>query len=318
MRFHRKLATSLALGLLALSATVQPATAAVPAAGTFMSQAGDFLGQGASLSVPDFSARKYASNGVQFWSATLGWSVTIAPATGQPLAVGAYANAVRFADATHPGLDVSGSGRGCNQITGVFWIDDIALDANGDPSRIAVRIEGHCEGKAPAFYGSITSAGAALNAVTPPAALAAPAPVTPTPPPAPVAVPPSAAPAADHLPLDPTPADGRPAGSCGSMKKVAKGYKFIVGNCKKSHSQEVIGSWKNAFSAIPEAANAQVICQQQFAQYVGIQTYASSYHLQFLFPSVGTWALGDRSVTCLVGNYDNSKLPAGSIRGTKR
>lgn len=62
----------------------------------------------------------------------LWWNVRLSSEKlGAPLAPGAYPAAQRwpFEDDGHPGLDVSGDGRGCNQLSGSFEI--VTLDAQG-------------------------------------------------------------------------------------------------------------------------------------------------------------------------------------------
>jgi hypothetical protein len=64
----------------------------------------------------------------------LWWDVELSSQQlGTPLAVGTYTNAQRaaFATAGHPGLDVSGDGRGCNTVAGDFQIHDIVWDTAG-------------------------------------------------------------------------------------------------------------------------------------------------------------------------------------------
>jgi len=63
-----------------------------------------------------------------------------------PLDVGVYEGAERypFESPGHPGIDVSGDGRGCNTISGRFEVHDIASDASGLVSA-TVSFEQHCE-----------------------------------------------------------------------------------------------------------------------------------------------------------------------------
>src|SRR5262249_49676683 len=73
---------------------------------------------------------------------------------------GAYDNAERapFASPGHPGLDVSGDGRGSNTLTGNFTITSAVFDySNGYPvvRSFAASFEQHSEGATPALFGSI-------------------------------------------------------------------------------------------------------------------------------------------------------------------
>jgi hypothetical protein len=66
---------------------------------------------------------------------------------GVPLAPGVYEDAERaaFVSPDHPGIDVSGDGRGCNTITGRFQVHEYEL-VNGRVKKATVSFEQHCEG----------------------------------------------------------------------------------------------------------------------------------------------------------------------------
>jgi hypothetical protein len=59
-----------------------------------------------------------------------------------------------FQDAGHPGLDVSGDGRGCNTVSGKFQIQELETDTDGLASFTAT-FEHHCEGGTPALRGCV-------------------------------------------------------------------------------------------------------------------------------------------------------------------
>jgi hypothetical protein len=73
-----------------------------------------------------------------------------------PLAPQVYTDAMRwpFQTTGHPGLDVSGDGRGCNMVTGRFQIEDLTTSDNGLKSFTAT-FEHHCEGNASAVRGCV-------------------------------------------------------------------------------------------------------------------------------------------------------------------
>ena len=86
------------------------------------------------------------------------WSLDIAPADGDILQAGrTYTGATRasFAQPGEPGLDLYGTGRGCNQLTGTFTVNEIVADGLGDVLALNVTFEQHCEGRRPAAYGSL-------------------------------------------------------------------------------------------------------------------------------------------------------------------
>lgn len=80
---------------------------------------------------------------------------------GAPLVPGVYEDAERaaFASPGHPGLSVSGEGRGCNQATGRFEIIEIGIDDGGDLTTFAARWEHHCEGRQWASTGMVVIGG---------------------------------------------------------------------------------------------------------------------------------------------------------------
>lgn len=76
---------------------------------------------------------------------------------GQELAVGAYENATRypFQDPDVPGLDFSGDGRGCNQLTGRFTVLEADFTPDHYVERFHATFEQHCEGGPKALFGEI-------------------------------------------------------------------------------------------------------------------------------------------------------------------
>lgn len=75
---------------------------------------------------------------------------------GSDLVPGVYEMAQRapFASPGHPGLEVTGDGRGCNTLTGRFEVHDFELDATG-VKRALVSFEQHCEGGAAMVSGCV-------------------------------------------------------------------------------------------------------------------------------------------------------------------
>src|SRR5262249_30254365 len=93
-----------------------------------VSEPGDYVGDGRVWSYntgnAGFVSATRLSDEVQI-SLTIGgltyyWFVVLAPISGQQLAVGTYTDARRadFRAAGHPGLDVAGDHRGCNDLSG--------------------------------------------------------------------------------------------------------------------------------------------------------------------------------------------------------
>ena len=75
------------------------------------------------------------------------------------LAPGFYPNAERgpFAQSGHPGLDWEMDGRGCNMLAGSFTILGAQFDYSAGTPKVvsfAATFEQHCEGAAPALFGT--------------------------------------------------------------------------------------------------------------------------------------------------------------------
>jgi hypothetical protein len=85
------------------------------------------------------------------------WTVQIAAPAGVPLATGSYIRAFRapFRPAGSPGLDVGGDGRGCNEVTGKFDVDELSFWPAGELHVFQATFEQHCEGFTPALFGRI-------------------------------------------------------------------------------------------------------------------------------------------------------------------
>jgi hypothetical protein len=147
------------------------------------SQPGDYIGQGRrqTLTTADgtFSARRNYDNGVSvtFLSqpGNVLWSLDFAAPGNQLLAPGAYLNATRFPfqASTAPGLSVSGDGRGCNTLTGRFTVLEVVYGAGDAITSFAATFEQHCEGFAPALFGTIRVNAFDATAPGEPTALAA-------------------------------------------------------------------------------------------------------------------------------------------------
>lgn len=79
---------------------------------------------------------------------------------GKNLEPGFYDDAQRapFASTGHPGLSISGDGRGCNQLTGNFTVHEAVFDYSGASPKVVsftASFEQHCEGGPAALLGTI-------------------------------------------------------------------------------------------------------------------------------------------------------------------
>ncbi|MEQ8273873.1 MAG: hypothetical protein RMA76_40440 [Deltaproteobacteria bacterium] len=93
----------------------------------------------------------------------LWWNVTLGTnQLGVELAPGQYTDAMRasFADPGHPGLDVSGDGRGCNMLSGAFTIDTIvtttvAVGGEVEVDELTASWVQHCNFRPAALHGCV-------------------------------------------------------------------------------------------------------------------------------------------------------------------
>jgi hypothetical protein len=129
------------------------------------SEAGDFVGNGQEwLITPDdmaFSTMFWWEDGGGGTISLEGndrWSLEFQAPENKVLTPGIYEDAVRVISALNTpqnGLDVSGAGRGCNQLTGRFEILEIVRGKNNELKSFAANFVQHCEGKAPTLSGYI-------------------------------------------------------------------------------------------------------------------------------------------------------------------
>jgi hypothetical protein len=157
----KKINTILLLALL-LSSSLSAANTFI----SFNSQKGDYIGQGESR-IWDEASGEFSSKSsldkenvveIRFSSDDHWWTLSFAAPADQPLTVGSYFNATRFPfqDADNNGLNVSGTGRGCNKLEGNFEILEIAYDDNGNLESFSATFEQHCEKENPALFGAVS------------------------------------------------------------------------------------------------------------------------------------------------------------------
>jgi hypothetical protein len=125
------------------------------------SQPDDFIGQGQKqkLTVIDGVFTPYLSPEsvrIQF-RGDAWWDATFAAPAGESLAPGIYENARRWVGValSQPSLDISGDGRGCNELTGRFAVREVSHAGDGSLLTFAADFEQHCESGEPALFGSV-------------------------------------------------------------------------------------------------------------------------------------------------------------------
>jgi hypothetical protein len=130
---------------------------------SYTSEPGDYIGRGeqnlyrasdSSISVQGTSA--YLTVVVERGGER--WSVDLAAPRGETLHPGRYYDAERasFRTGRAPGLDVSGNGRGCNEVWGSFSIRQISTDSSGRVTMLEATFVQNCESSlAPALKGTV-------------------------------------------------------------------------------------------------------------------------------------------------------------------
>lgn len=137
----------------------------------YNSSPGDWIGQGQEVLLTtddvDFYPRINYDNGVGFWINNFAqnpwpnyiwWSLNFAAPYNARIVEGLYENAARFPfqNADQPGLDLSGSGRGCNRLSGEFEVLEAVYDPDtGNIVSFAADFVQYCETWMPPLYGSI-------------------------------------------------------------------------------------------------------------------------------------------------------------------
>lgn len=149
------------------------AKAAVPVATLFSytSEPGDYIGAGGSNTFTPENATISLSGKASFATISVNagqewWRIELAAPVGEKLQPGIYYNGERasFKTGRAPGLDISGDGRGCNEIWGNFSINQIATNSLGDVTMLDVSFTQRCEeSTAPAMKGVVKFKAPALS-----------------------------------------------------------------------------------------------------------------------------------------------------------
>ena len=133
------------------------AGAAPPGTATMFSDPGDYIGQGQQRVYRHLTVAGGRA-GVSVGAGP--FSMEFAPAPGRKLKTGVYDHAERapFREDGHPGIDISGDGRGCNEDTGRFEVRSISI-RDGKIRRLWIVYEQHCEGGVAATFGEVRIGG---------------------------------------------------------------------------------------------------------------------------------------------------------------
>jgi Thrombospondin type 3 repeat len=154
------------MGIRALGAAALCLGLALPAGAKTLlvldSEGGDAVGQGLFQQLTDldgsFGAQRNASNGVSVtFTGSDSWSLDFSAPGDVDLVTQLYPGATRypFQSPTVPGLDVSGAGRGCGELTGAFRVLEIAYGAGSAVDSFAADFVQSCEGSTKKLIGAI-------------------------------------------------------------------------------------------------------------------------------------------------------------------
>jgi hypothetical protein len=156
--------TRIALVIVASALALTPAaTAAGPASVVMFGESGDYVAPG----LRTYEGAEQVKLGGSPAGVTVsvagagqrhfGFTLEFAAAPDDLLAPGSYPGAQRsaFRDPGHPGIDISGDGRGCNEQAGRFLVKELGLGAGGRVDQLWLLFEQHCEGGAPALFGEV-------------------------------------------------------------------------------------------------------------------------------------------------------------------
>jgi len=91
-------------------------------------------------------------------------------------------------------------------------------------------------------------------------------------------------------------------------------------NCDLPHESEVFAEIVldgTGFPGVDEITNTAIgSCMSEFGRFVGIDHASSSLDFSYYFPTPSSWAVGDRSIFCVV--FDPGVLSRGTLEGSRR
>jgi thrombospondin type 3 repeat protein len=126
------------------------------------SESGDYIGQGTlrQFLTADgtFTAQRNFDDGVSVsFDGSEFWTLAFAAPGPVELETLLYSDATRFGfqSAVVPGLDVSGDGRGCNELVGAFRVHEVVYGAGDVVDSFAADFVQHCEGSPRKLIGAI-------------------------------------------------------------------------------------------------------------------------------------------------------------------
>jgi hypothetical protein len=160
--FRIKLRAYLAATAIIAGAAVAPACLADTM--SYVSEPGDWIGQGQTLSLSHGVIASASTDGNMIHASVTDGTVQgghnimleMHAPQGEQLHVGAYAGVFPVSDATHGSLLFAGDGRGCTIAEGGFTIDSLVLGPYGYVQKLEAHWEQRCQGSTGWLYGQIS------------------------------------------------------------------------------------------------------------------------------------------------------------------
>lgn len=146
-----------------IEVTPTPDTQNVPATGyvRLSSEPGDYIGQGQEYEFSNNNGLfRMGGNRNSISIVFQGdntWSLGFAAPQEQTLNVGRYSPAQRVGvgNPVRPGIAIFGAGRGCNEVSGSFVVQDIAFGESDAPERFVAEFEQRCENGSSVLRGEV-------------------------------------------------------------------------------------------------------------------------------------------------------------------
>jgi len=128
---------------------------------TYFSEPGEFIGGGGYGRITSadthFDARGDGTVVSVVTFPSTNWSLEFGAPLGRRLSVGAYENAITLSkrDQTHPGIDISGTSRGCTMTAGRFDVREVEIRADGVITRFYATYEQRCDFQTSVIRGEV-------------------------------------------------------------------------------------------------------------------------------------------------------------------
>ncbi|MFN7979077.1 MAG: BACON domain-containing carbohydrate-binding protein [Vicinamibacterales bacterium] len=141
-----------------------PPAMAQPTTLVIHSRPGEYVGQGSDWAHTPadgpFVAERNSANGVEVrfqGPGSLWWRLDFAAPDNGPLVPGTYNLATRYPlqGPGEPGLDVSGSSRGCGSVAGRFTVFEVTYGTGTSVVSFAANFEQYCDAIVPGLFGSV-------------------------------------------------------------------------------------------------------------------------------------------------------------------